>query len=149
MTFKSNAECHCIRFVSAMLCWSVNTILITSKGTNKNWSEIKMLKLSQSTKADSSYLKSSPLLSCCIPHLQRHLAVVHCYCFYTVVYTCTFRQDKQPHDGFFLKYVQLIGKGTKQSLVSLVFTFNLITSQHFILIRPQQQIFLLWKKLQD
>lgn len=38
-------------------------------------------------------LDASPLLSCCIPHLQCHLAVVHSYCLYTVIYTCAYRQE--------------------------------------------------------
>lgn len=34
-----------------------------------------------------------PLLSCCIPHLQCHLAAVHSYCLNAVIYTCTYRQE--------------------------------------------------------
>lgn len=45
-------------------------------------------------KTCSDVCRSSPLLSCCIPQLQRHLAVVHSQCLYTVIYTCTRRQER-------------------------------------------------------
>lgn len=97
---------------------------------------------------------SSPLLSSCIPQLQRHLAAVHIYCLYAVIDTFTCTRKKRPFIVYASINTQQMQHAQYKCNVSTVHINLLILNQlqkaeaHFNNVSVIKQVFkLLWQLL--